>query len=213
MKKLMMAILIVLFAAGLAGATSIELIQNGNFSGGFDEWTTEGPVLSASAGPLAMSYGMKGGYALFGLSTSNKESSLSQSFSIAGMDTITISFDFAFHYNDISLFKTDAFMAVYSQSNPGAEITLLKEESNWSLWGEWIKYTYSSEIDISASSGSIGTLKFVLMENPGFVDSYAGIDNVSVLGTPVPEPGTIILLCSGLLAIAGSNLRKKRRNS
>ena len=64
-------------------------------------------------------------------------------------------------------------------------------------------------LDITSLVGGGGTfqLRFAESDNQFFLNF--GLDNVSVLATPVPEPGTFGLLAAGLAAAVGAYRRRR----
>jgi hypothetical protein len=64
--------------------------------------------------------------------------------------------------------------------------------------------------DITALVGSGGTfqLRFAESDNQGYFN--LGVDNVSITANAVPEPVTLCLFGTGLIGIAGRQLRRRR---
>ena len=64
-------------------------------------------------------------------------------------------------------------------------------------------------LDITALVGGGGTFQLRFAESDNQLFLNFGLDNVSVLATPVPEPGTFGLLAAGLAAAVGSYRRRR----
>jgi hypothetical protein len=69
-------------------------------------------------------------------------------------------------------------------------------------------FTYSGLV----ASGSTTTLEFLGRDDPGLIDltNVSVVDQSTAVNSPVPEPATLTLVVSGLLAVAG--VRRKRLN-
>ena len=88
-----------------------NLIVNGDFNSGLDNWNSSGYVQAVHAGPFAAIQGMDGNYALMGFGTTGTDSFLNQVFDVTGLDQLTISFNYAFDYVDWSTIGDDAFIS------------------------------------------------------------------------------------------------------
>ncbi|HVN70652.1 MAG TPA: PEP-CTERM sorting domain-containing protein [Desulfomonilia bacterium] len=208
-------IVISILALGFALNAHANLIQNGDFSSGLTGWDYSGNVAIANGSPLGNALGMNSNYAVLGLSTTGGISSLSQAFDVSNVSSLTISFNWAFAYFDLSTNSYDAFISFYAQDGLLNIVTLQEIITNGTFCrptSDLMYGFYTTTLDISQLSGLDGALYFVMSESPTWLtDSVVGIDNVSVTA-PVPEPTTLILLGGGLLILASvrSSFRRKK---
>ncbi len=208
--RLLFVILILVCWTTTALATPVELIENGNFDQGLQGWSTFGDARVKSAGPYASYLGMEDNYALLGGTGWNGLTALWQPFSIQGLDQITLSFDWAFPYIDITPFQEDTFLSFIQQDG-----TPLMKIGLMDLRSDGIDLTnhgsFQQTIDISSFTSDDALLVFQLWEAPGWTDSAVGIDNVSLRGNaPVPEPATLLLFGTGLAGLVGWRSRKHK---
>lgn len=223
MKKILLAATGLIF--GLIGNASANMIENGDFNNGLYNWKINGDVRIGDAdtndigGLLASAQGMVGKYALFGLGTSKGTSTLRQDFDITGNNEVTISFNWAFDYWDLSFSAEDTFLALVRDlgEKPVTKISLLDLTSGnntFSIGADFAYGYYSETIDISGFSSDNSRLLFRLIEDSSSwcwdgTMSVAGIDNVKVTGTaPVPEPGTLLLMGLGIAGFVGCNRKR-----
>ncbi len=203
------------------GLSNANLITNGDFeTGDFTGWSTKGDAVVATAGFLASIQGMDGKYARLGSSVTDGMSQIRQDFSIAGLTSLDISFDWTFDYFDNSASATDTFLSFVRQDGkPGLSITLQDLQTNGTGFfdpdGGFAYGSFSGVFDISAYSTPDARLIFRLDEES---DNYlftgtasvAGIDNVVVNGVSVPEPTIIALFGAGLVGLGFA--RRRVRN-
>ena len=111
---------------------------------------------------------------------------------------------------------------VRQDGRPAYKVSLLDLTTHGTgFWGPdaGLAYGYYTDtIDISSYTTDDARLIFRLTEesDPGWFTgtaSFAGIDNVSVAGTPVPEPSTILLMGAGLLGLVGYNRKRFSKKS
>ena len=226
MKKLLMFICTVTLFFAVIGNAYATLITNGYFDDGLDGWTYSGDVTIGNTndqgGKFASAQGMVGNYALLGLDTTDGKSTLRQDFDVTGLNSLTLSFNWAFDYWDNSCTADDTFLSFVRQDGtPAYRISLLDLTTNGTplSWDLGTAYGYYSEtIDISSYTTEDARLIFRLIEESDSsfwtgTGSVAGIDNIVVSPAPVPEPSTMLLLGAGLLGLAGFNRKRFTKKS
>ncbi len=221
MKKFLGLLTGLLLIFGVAGsASAVQLISNGDFeTGTLAGWTTKGDVQVTNAGGgFSATQGMDNYYALIGLDITDGSSTLRQDFEVVGINEITISFNWAFDYWDNSASADDTFLSFVRQDGkPALGISLLDLETNGTgFWSPDVGLAYGffeKTYDISAYTTDEARLIFRLIEESDSnfwtgTGAVAGIDNVSITGSPVPEPATMMLFGLGLLGLAGVSRKK-----
>ena len=162
---------------------------NGDFSSGLFGWKTYGDVTSEQGAAIFRTGGIYGAY----------DTSLYTTFVVTG-DRLNFRYYFDItgpddiQSPDFESFPPDSFQVSIDDGNDG----YLVESLAWEPTGGFVPFS----LDISDFNiGSIVTLSFDLLDEDDGFTSIAAIDDVVDPITPVPEPGTLILLGSGLILV------------
>lgn len=225
MKKFFSLFFSLTFIFFVSSVACANLIENGDFeTGDFTDWITSGDVeiydTDSFLGDIGEAQGMDNYFALLGKDDTEGTSQLRQDFDVTGFSSFNISFNWAFDFWDNSYSAQDTFLSLVRQDGtPTKRITMLDLQTQgngfFSPDAGLSHGFYSETIDLSDYVTPEARLIFRLTEesdNGWFTGtaSMAGIDNVVVTGVaPVPEPGTVILLGSGLLGLVAYGRKRK----
>ncbi|MBI5575197.1 MAG: PEP-CTERM sorting domain-containing protein [Deltaproteobacteria bacterium] len=205
MKKLIQAIAALGLLFVIPGLSRADII-NGNFSNGLNGWTFEPSAgVNVSSGRAYLNtLGYDSGYS---------QISLYQTFGIPAWAN-TIRFDVGFSSGvadpaDPGFGFPDSFTATYI--DPDNYLSFLSIDVNglYDVNGTTDPLAdgmFRFSANISSLAGRTGTIYFDLLDGNDGYFSTAKVDNVDFV--PVPEPGTMSLIGTGLAFLAG--MRKRR---
>jgi len=193
MKKLFRAVPLILMLVCLnAGWSSATLLQNGDFSSGFDHWAgfVNGNIPVSTSSPNFIA---AGGAAWLTNDDTNYQVLLSQIFELPAISS-TLTFDYLWVPTDKD---SDTFQASFAVWNAAlsifdSPIDLFNGPNP--LAGSLTTLAY----DMTPYAGQTIRLDFILSDNDYIVSDILQIDNVNTSTTPVPEPGTLLMLGAGL---------------
>ncbi len=211
-----LAVLAVLGLGGVAGATSIA---SEDFETGAAGWSN--PTRTAAGAPFTTFLGRFGG--------TGGSQAVWKEFALSGTETqVELQFDFfeidSWDYEYFNVFVDDAQIVNDQFKHNRADDPALADptfgaDGNTNFgFADWPDQGFTYHLTVATTATSL-KLGFGSTLDQGIGDESWGIDNVVItdnsrpappVGT-VPEPGTMVLLGSGLMALAGTARRRLRK--
>lgn len=208
LRQLVISLVAVVMFCGFGGVAMATPFTNGSFDSGFSGWSGSfvDPSTVVDPGTTSPQFSLSGVNNAAQLQNSDNDwiVTLFQGFTVDSLtnpaNTLNLSFQIKWQPTDSGL---DSVSATIGGIDLLAGVTASQLLNGVDL-----------SVDVTSLSGSVAELGFTIMDGDWLTPDFLWVDNIAFNqvapdSSPVPEPGTIVLLAAGFAGLAFIKGRKK----